>query len=64
MAMWVKACLEENVHGSVGAFGFYPVVDRTLEYYFIIGTNSGLGGTTNSAFLRHEIKPLLDEIMA
>jgi len=64
MIAWIPTCLRENVHGSVGAFGFYPLVDRTLNYYLIIGTDSGWpGGTTSSSVLRHQIKPLLDELM-
>lgn len=65
MFMWLPTCLRDNVHGSVGAFGFYPLVDRRLNYYFIIGTDAGWpGGTTSSSVLRHQIKPILDELMA
>ena len=37
-AEWREECLQEDTHASKGANGFFPVVDRFHDYYFVIGT--------------------------
>ena len=63
---FTKECAEAQVHCDPGAFGFYPLIDRTQNYYMQIvayesGKNYPLSGIPE--YLRLAVKPLIDAVM-
>ena len=63
---YTDACAAAQVHADPGAFGFYPLIDRTQKYYMQIvayehGKNYPLSGIPE--YLRLAAKPLVDAVM-
>jgi len=63
---FTEACQKAKCHIDPGAFGFYPLIDRRIGYYFELVTfetgkyypRSGI-----PEYLAQAVKPLIDDIM-
>jgi len=64
---YTKTCEKAQVHCDPGAFGFYPLIDRTNGYYMeIVAFETGKFYTRSGIpeYLRLLVKPLADAILS
>lgn len=63
---WVE-CVDQGcqrqLNSSLGAFGFYPWIDREKEYYAIFAMEQHKGGKASAAFV-FEARPLIEALVA
>lgn len=65
-AGFTKECSEARTHIDPGAFGFFPAIDRRLNYYFeVVAYESGIYYPRSGIpeYLALAIKPLIDSII-
>ena len=59
-----KTCYEESIHTSPGIFGYYPLIDRSRNYWMqIVYDGKVFLGCIDGWALRGIIKPEIDKIM-
>lgn len=57
-------CMQQNVHSDPGLFGYWPVIDRAIGYWFqIVVQGEPVVACIDAMFTRLLIKPLLDAAM-
>merc|ERR1712154_621331 len=60
-----KLCLNENIPAGPGAYGYFPLVDRTRGYYFqIVLAEDSQCRSEIPEYLRVIAKPVVDAIVA
>lgn len=57
-------CIQQSVHSCPGIFGYWPIIDRTEDYWFqVIDYGEAVLGCVDAQFFRLAVKPFIDLAM-